>query len=328
AGLKHKTRFGTAALVIAANLPDVDVLAFATATPSVALRRGWTHGILAQILLPILLTCAFVLFDKWRTRTAAKSDQRPAKTERRTATLRRAQGRPELRRGTNNERRTANPEERSSVRFSGLLLLCYAGVLSHVAMDWLNNYGVRLFMPFSGRWFYGDAVFIIDPWLWLTLAAGYAVARRVGRPPPARIAVVAATVYILLMTLSAIAARQHVAAAWTRANGTPPAALMVGPAPIDPFRKSVIVDAGEHYWRGTFRWWPARLEWDAGRVPRQDRHPAAMRASHDPAFRALLGWARFPYYEITRSPGGTRVTLGDMRFGRGPFTVETVVPDQ
>ena len=34
--------------MIAANLPDVDVLAFATGIPPVALRRGWTHVVLAQ----------------------------------------------------------------------------------------------------------------------------------------------------------------------------------------------------------------------------------------------------------------------------------------
>ena len=36
-------------------------------------------------------------------------------------------------------------------------------------LDWLNTYGVRLLMPFDGRWFYGDALFIVDPWVWLLL---------------------------------------------------------------------------------------------------------------------------------------------------------------
>src|SRR5262245_55750682 len=66
AGLKHHTRFASAALMIAANLPDVDVLAFATGTPPVALRRGWTHGVLAQALLPVFLTAVFVALDRWR----------------------------------------------------------------------------------------------------------------------------------------------------------------------------------------------------------------------------------------------------------------------
>ena len=40
AGLKRQTRFGNATLMIASNLPDIDVLVFATSTPSVAFRRG------------------------------------------------------------------------------------------------------------------------------------------------------------------------------------------------------------------------------------------------------------------------------------------------
>ena len=60
AGLKNKTRYGNAALVIAANVPDIDVLVFLTNTPSVEFRRGWTHGIVAQLLLPVLTTAVIV----------------------------------------------------------------------------------------------------------------------------------------------------------------------------------------------------------------------------------------------------------------------------
>src|SRR5690349_11617106 len=48
AGLKRGTRLGLVTLMIASNLPDLDVLVFLTSTPSVAFRRGWTHGVLAQ----------------------------------------------------------------------------------------------------------------------------------------------------------------------------------------------------------------------------------------------------------------------------------------
>src|SRR5258705_2252605 len=66
AGLKRRTRFGNVTLMIASNLPDIDVLAFATGTPSVALRRGWTHGILAQLCLPILLTALVLAVTRRR----------------------------------------------------------------------------------------------------------------------------------------------------------------------------------------------------------------------------------------------------------------------
>src|SRR5260370_17156927 len=36
-------------------------------------------------------------------------------------------------------------------------------------MDWTNNYGLRPLLPWDGRWFYGDLVFIIDPYLILVL---------------------------------------------------------------------------------------------------------------------------------------------------------------
>ena len=56
AGLNRRTRFGAATLMISANIPDVDVLVFATGQPWMEFRRGWTHGILAQIVLPVVLT--------------------------------------------------------------------------------------------------------------------------------------------------------------------------------------------------------------------------------------------------------------------------------
>lgn len=33
----------------------------------------------------------------------------------------------------------------------------------HIGFDWLNNYGVHPFFPLDNRWFYGDAIFIIEP---------------------------------------------------------------------------------------------------------------------------------------------------------------------
>jgi inner membrane protein len=50
-----------------------------------------------------------------------------------------------------------------------LLGLTALAVLTHPTLDWLNNYGLRWLMPFDGRWFYGDALFVIDPWFWLLM---------------------------------------------------------------------------------------------------------------------------------------------------------------
>src|SRR5690606_21562416 len=48
-----------------------------------------------------------------------------------------------------------------------LLGLTLLGPVLHIAMDFSNNYGVHPFWPFDNRWFYGDAVFIVEPWLWV-----------------------------------------------------------------------------------------------------------------------------------------------------------------
>jgi inner membrane protein len=48
-----------------------------------------------------------------------------------------------------------------------MLGLAVAGTLSHIVLDWTNSYGVHPFWPVDDRWYYGDAVFIVEPWLWL-----------------------------------------------------------------------------------------------------------------------------------------------------------------
>ena len=55
AGLKRRTRHANVTLMIASNLPDLDVLVFFSETSSFSFRRGWTHGVAAQALLPVAL---------------------------------------------------------------------------------------------------------------------------------------------------------------------------------------------------------------------------------------------------------------------------------
>jgi inner membrane protein len=103
---------------------------FFNANLSLGFRRGWTHGVLAMAVLPALLAWVMHRVDKVRCRRIPAAQPIPV-------------GR--------------------------LLGMSYVAVLSHPALDWLNTYGVRLLMPFDGRWFYGDSLFIIDPWVWLLL---------------------------------------------------------------------------------------------------------------------------------------------------------------
>ena len=48
-----------------------------------------------------------------------------------------------------------------------LLALAVVGTISHLALDFSNSYGVHPFWPIVNSWYYGDAVFIVEPWLWI-----------------------------------------------------------------------------------------------------------------------------------------------------------------
>jgi inner membrane protein len=289
AGLKYRTRFGAAALMISANVPDVDVLVFATGAPPVSFRRGITHGIVAQLLLPVVLTGIFMAIA--RLRPPREGDDGPP------------------------------------LKPVWILLLSFAGVYSHVFLDFLNNYGVRLLTPFSWRWFYGDSVFIIDPWLWLMLGVGIWLTRRRQARTPVRGALIFATAYIVLMLVSARTARGIVERVWHNMRAASPVALMVGPVPITPFTREVIVDAGDHYETGSFSWWSTALTMNRNHVPKNDDRPEVALAREAPNVRAFLVWSRFPYWTLRPEGQNVRVSVFDMRFaggGRG-FSQSTVV---
>ena len=51
-------------------------------------------------------------------------------------------------------------------RFLSLLAV---SLLSHIVLDSWNSYGVHPFWPLDAKWYYGDAIFIVEPWFWLFL---------------------------------------------------------------------------------------------------------------------------------------------------------------
>ena len=55
------------------------------------------------------------------------------------------------------------------------LSLISAALLGHLLMDTANSYGTHLWYPFSSGWVYGDAVFVLEPWLWALLGATLAM---------------------------------------------------------------------------------------------------------------------------------------------------------
>jgi inner membrane protein len=72
------------------------------------------------------------------------------------------------------------------------------GPLLHLGMDFLNSYGIHPFWPFDNRWYYGDAVFIIEPLYWLVAVPLVFVLRT----PAARVVLALVVLAALLLTVS------------------------------------------------------------------------------------------------------------------------------
>ena len=273
--------------MVGANLPDVDgiIYFYGDNVDALAFRRGWTHGILAMAVLPVVLAAIMLAFDRFVRRKL----------------------------------RTRRHPTREPARWKPLLILAAITVLSHPLLDFLNTYGVRFLAPFSWKWFYGDALFIIDPWVWATLAIGVSIAsyrRRRDRPEPnrpARLALLLVGAYAVSMSLSGVVGR--IAADRSFAGSE---RRMVGPLWMNPFRRQLVLDYGATYRYGSveFKPWPS-TEVARGEDPKRADDPLARVAAATERGQKFLIWSRFPMFRIAREPdGGARVELLDARYPR------------
>ena len=289
-GLKKKTGLGMATLIIAANIPDIDAAAtLIGGVQHLAIRRGVTHGPIAMLLLPLLLTGIMIWFDGWQT----KRGKRPA-------------GRLPIHKGW-------------------LLALAYIGCLSHPALDWLNSYGIRLLEPFSSQWFYGDSIFIIDVWIWAAFIAGVWLSRRREKKGgshwqrPAWISFAAVCAYIFangLITGKAEAETRQLlterAADVSAAELVQRRAAMVvaNPVPLQFWKREILWRDDSAYGLGAFGLLDgvtlARQQTIRGNTDVLKSEVA--RSSRDGA--AFLFWSRMPVVEAT----GAVVTVRDQRF--------------
>lgn len=64
--------------------------------------------------------------------------------------------------------------ESASARI-GVIATISVGLVLHMMMDFLNSYGIHPFHPFDSRWLYGDMVFIIEPFFWITFGVPLAL---------------------------------------------------------------------------------------------------------------------------------------------------------
>ena len=142
AGLKVTTRKGLAALVLGANMPDIDVFLGWVPWAPLAMHRGFTHGLVGGIIvMPPLLAGLLWLLDRWQVRRGALF------------------------------------KSGLEMHVGWLLALAYIGAITHPLLDLQTTYSVQLLSPLSAAWYHADSLFIIDVWLWSLVAGPIAWSR-------------------------------------------------------------------------------------------------------------------------------------------------------
>jgi inner membrane protein len=295
-GLKRKTGLAMPTLIIGANLPDIDAVTTLLGTPSLALRRGLTHGPIALLLLPLVLTALMLAWDRWQGR------------------------------------RGRRPAHRPPVRAGWLLALAYIGTLSHPLLDWFNSYGIRLLEPFSSHWFAANTLFIIDVWLWAALIVGvwWPLRRErrghAGWRAPAMACVAAVGLYVAANGLISERAQRLMHVHVERDLQRKPTLVVANPVPLAFWQRRMLWRDERDHGYGNFEL-PGRLTLE--RDVRPHGLPSAALdewARLDEGVRAYLFWSRMP---VVTAEEGTLV-LRDQRFmhplAPGSFTLRQSLP--
>ncbi|MGB6687430.1 MAG: metal-dependent hydrolase [Terracidiphilus sp.] len=143
AGLNRKTAFATLAATLAAEAADLDVLwGFDGPVEALKHHRGITHTFLgAPFVALVVVGAVWLLYrgsEAWMRRRSKALGQ-------------------DLK------------SPLFAVHWGWLYLTALIAALSHLLLDWTNNYGLRPFFPFNPRWYAGSFMFIAEPELWAVM---------------------------------------------------------------------------------------------------------------------------------------------------------------
>lgn len=302
AGLNRKTALATLTLTLAAEAPDLDVFAgFRGRTFGFAHHRGFTHSFVGVPLDAAVVVGFVYLLWRWRGRKTKDPNLTP----------------------------------RWGVLF---LYACLAG-LSHILLDFTNNYGVRPFWPFSGKWYSWDIVFIVEPVMLVLMFLGLVapslfalIDREIGarhRGPRGRVAATLALVGIVWMWgVRDYEHRRAVGALESRTyDGADPRRASAYPKMIDPFHWYGVVETQNAFALALVD--SATPEVDPeGQLDiryKPEETPITQAAKKSYAGKVFLEWAQYPITETEQifSPQeGYIVYFQDLRYANFSTSAE------
>jgi inner membrane protein len=297
AGLKTKTRKGLAALILGANMPDIDVFFGNAPWDPLAIHRGFTHSLVGGVLLmPPVLAALLWLLDRWQVSRGATF-------------------------------RSGLP-----MRLGWLLVLSYLGTLTHPLLDLLTTYSVQLYSPFSNAWYHADGLFIIDVWVWLLLAIAIGVSIRRERSGREwrRIPQLAIGILLAYIGLNLLISERADAAVRRWSGERPVDAIFASPPPVTSWRRDLVWREQDCYRRSRYDPLVGGLGPVSECQSTNMGDPLVQEAiRRDPRLQKFLKWSVLPQAEVIRDRCSVRVTIGDARYGQGRrsrLARETVLP--
>jgi inner membrane protein len=285
AGLNRKTAYATLTAVLAAEAADLDVLwSYAGQVEMLKHHRGITHTLIAVPVVAAVVVGVVWLLHRWREGRGIPPF-RQKKGER-------------MGHGAFVDSDAPVSVISQPVHWGWLYLTALIAALSHLLLDWTNNYGLRPFFPFNPHWYEGSFVFIAEPVLWVLFSAALIVPWLLGLTD-AEIgarrkafrgrgwAIFALTGMVLLWGwrwMEQAKARQMIENAQVAA--TPVKRVGLEPYMVNPFRWHAILETAGYYQTAEVDTWSGEIVSD----PHQDviYKPAATVAT-EAAKRTLLG---------------------------------------
>jgi inner membrane protein len=225
-------------------------------------------------------------------------------------------------------------------RWGVLWLLSLLAALSHIFLDWTNNYGVRPFFPFNPRWYSLDIAFILEPIIFAALLTALVVPsifgmadREMGAGKPlfrGRGWAIGAMVLIGI-DLGVRAVEHHRALHMignTRFGEQPVLRAGAEPYPVNPFLWFAVAETAGYYQTGSVNSRTETVETDERNdvIFKPPVTPATVAAKNSWLGRAYLDWARFPVVtdrghanlvasdDLAPQPQDSAVEFRDLRF--------------
>jgi inner membrane protein len=305
-GFNRKTAYATLVMTLAAEAPDMDMLwGFRGPVAELQHHRGWTHSLVGAPVVALATVGLVWLLHRWR-----RKDRVPI----------------------------------IPPRWGLLFVFALIAALSHILLDYTVNYGVRPFVPFNAKWYAWSIVFIVDPWILLTLTLALVVPgilgladREIGARKKAfhgRGWAIAGLVFIVLYWGLRNAERGHALELVRTGTYTREPLIRAAAEPymVDPFRWHVILETEDYFQTAEVRTIGDQVETDehADVIYKAPVTPAVAAAKQSYLGRVYLDWSKWPVTEdvgdapapgadAALQPGWHTVEFQDLRFGYGPL---------